>query len=87
MTNYVPNNEGPCPCGYINECVIHCRHDDSGKFCPPMPKDEIKIESTEDAQKWINILHRRSIQDAEYYKEIFENIRQLRKPGWRRIFK
>lgn len=28
-----------CPCGYRNECVMHCNHERPDLGCPPWPED------------------------------------------------
>ena len=43
------------------------------------------VKSVEDAEKWIGILNRRSIDDLERINSIYQSINELRTPWWRRL--
>jgi len=54
---------------------------------PPRPDDPavgLHIRTLEDAERWIKILHRRSVQDAETHNRLRDRIRALEGgPLWR----
>jgi hypothetical protein len=49
-----------------------------------IPISEWEIDSLEDAEFVINVLHRRTCRDAERMYEIEERLRKIERPWWKR---
>lgn len=53
----------------------------------PRPLREWEVKTLDDAERLINMLHRRSIRDIDHINHLYDRIAWLERPWWRRIFK
>jgi hypothetical protein len=49
--------------------------------------DSPPIKTMEEAERWIQILHRRSVRDAQEMVRLADRIRPLERPWWRRLLR
>lgn len=47
----------------------------------------LNVANVRDANRWINVLHRRSIDDSQHINHLYERIAWLSRPWWRRAFR
>lgn len=48
---------------------------------------EIPVGTTEEAEFWLNVMHRRSLQDIGHINDLYERVAWLAQPWWRRAFR
>lgn len=48
------------------------------------PIPDLDIETIDQARFWVSVMHRRTVADAEHIGELYERVRWLALPWWRR---